>query len=56
MSSSQHQSGISRRTFMKTSTLSGLAIAAQTLPLPFGMRRAAAAVSNALTAGEDKIV
>jgi len=56
MSDSEHHGGISRRTLVKSTAIGSLALAAGGLSLPFGVRRAAAAVQNAMNAAEDKVV
>lgn len=48
--------GISRRTLMKGSAISGLALAVSGISLPFGLRAAATAVGAAVTPDEDKVV
>lgn len=48
--------GISRRTLMKGSAISGLALAVSGIFLPFGLRAAATAVGAAVTPDEDKVV
>ncbi|MEZ2575206.1 selenate/tellurate reductase subunit YnfE [Buttiauxella ferragutiae] len=49
--------GISRRTLMKTSAISGLALAVSGISLPFGLRAAATAVGAAVNPEtEDKVV
>ncbi|MTD39715.1 molybdopterin-dependent oxidoreductase [Erwinia sp. CPCC 100877] len=53
MSTTQQQpGGISRRTLIKSSAIGGLALAAGSVSLPFGIRPVAAAVAG----GEDRIV
>jgi Tat-targeted selenate reductase subunit YnfE len=57
MSTTQQQpGGISRRTLIKTSAIGGLALAAGSVSLPFGIRPVAAAVGDAVSGSEDKIV
>ncbi len=57
MSTTQQQpGGISRRTLIKSSALGGLALAAGSVSLPFGIRPAAAAVGDAVSGAEDRIV
>ncbi len=55
MSSDEH-SGISRRTLVKSGVLSGLALAAGCVSLPFGLRPASAAVKQGLSPATDKVV
>ncbi|WP_226570224.1 selenate/tellurate reductase subunit YnfE [Mangrovibacter yixingensis] len=55
MSSDEH-SGISRRTLVKSGVLSGLALAAGSVSLPFGLRPASAAVKQGLSPATDKVV
>ena len=54
--SDNEQGGISRRTLVKSGALGGLALAAGGIGLPFGIRQVAAAVNEAVTHTEDKIV
>ncbi len=53
---SYSQDGISRRTFLSTTTLGGLALAAGGVALPFGFSPLAAAVDASLSPDEDKVV
>ncbi|MEY8709111.1 selenate/tellurate reductase subunit YnfE [Mangrovibacter phragmitis] len=55
MSSDEH-SGISRRTLVKSGMLSGLALAAGGVSLPFGLRPATAAVKQGMAPAGDKVV
>lgn len=48
--------GISRRNLMKTSAISGLALAVSGISLPFGLRAAATAVGAAVSPTDDKVV
>lgn len=50
------EGGISRRTLLKSVALGGLAAAAGSISLPFGIRPVAAAVSQAMTPNEEKVV
>jgi Tat-targeted selenate reductase subunit YnfE len=57
MSTTQQQpGGISRRTLIKSSAIGGLALAAGSVSLPFGIRPVAAAVGDAVSGSEDSIV
>lgn len=56
MSDTEHHGGISRRTLVKSTALGSLALAAGGLSLPFGVKSAAAAVQNAISPVEDKVV
>lgn len=57
MSNLNHPGGISRRSLVKSSAIGGLALAAGGISLPFGMRSAAAAVTDALSPeNKDKVV
>lgn len=56
MPGEKQQTGISRRTLVKSAALGSLALAAGGVSLPFGMRTAAAAVQQAMRNEEDKIV
>ncbi|VFS42465.1 DmsA/YnfE family anaerobic dimethyl sulfoxide reductase subunit A [Enterobacter cancerogenus] len=56
MSDVEHHGGISRRTLVKSTAIGSLALAAGGLSLPFGLKRAAAAVQNAVTPADDKVV
>ncbi|PWW10978.1 selenate/tellurate reductase subunit YnfE [Mangrovibacter plantisponsor] len=55
MSSDEH-SGISRRTLVKSGVLSGLALAAGGVSLPFGLRPATAAVKQGMAPAGEKVV
>ncbi|WP_353614151.1 selenate/tellurate reductase subunit YnfE [Mangrovibacter phragmitis] len=55
MSSDEH-SGISRRTLVKSGMLSGLALAAGGVSLPFGLRPATAAMKQGMAPAGDKVV
>ncbi|CEB78248.1 putative anaerobic dimethyl sulfoxide reductase chain A [Salmonella enterica subsp. enterica serovar Paratyphi A] len=52
----KQQTGVSRRTLVKSAALGSLALAAGGVSLPFGMRTAAAVVQQAMRNEEDKIV
>ena len=54
--SSNEPGGISRRTLVKSTALSGLALAAGGISLPFGLKRAAAAVTDALASPDERVV
>ncbi|EAX7261478.1 hypothetical protein BLZ13_01735 [Salmonella enterica] len=56
MPGEKQQTGVSRRTLVKSAALGSLALAAGGVSLPFGMRTAAAAVQQAMRNEEDKIV
>lgn len=56
MPGEKQQTGVSRRTLVKSAALGSLALAAGGVSLPFGMRTAAAAVQQAMRDEEDKIV
>jgi Tat-targeted selenate reductase subunit YnfE len=57
MSTTQQQpGGISRRTLIKSSAIGGLALAAGSVSLPFGIRPVAAAVGDAVSGSGDSIV
>ncbi|EGO3242680.1 dimethyl sulfoxide reductase subunit A [Salmonella enterica subsp. enterica serovar Mbandaka] len=56
MPGEKQQTGVSRRTLVKSAALGSLALAAGGVSLPFGMRTAAAAVQQAIRNEEDKIV
>lgn len=56
MPGEKQQTGVSRRTLVKSAALGSLALAAGGVSLPFGMRTAAAAVQQATRNEEDKIV
>lgn len=57
MSNLNHPGGISRRSLVKSSAIGGLALAAGGISLPFGLRRAAAAVADAVAPEKkDKVV
>jgi len=53
---SHHQDGISRRTFLTTTTLGGLALAAGGISLPFGITPLAAAVGESVSTHQDRKV
>ncbi|WP_031522655.1 dimethylsulfoxide reductase subunit A [Siccibacter colletis] len=53
---SHHQDGISRRTFLTTTTLGGLALAAGGISLPFGIAPLAAAVGESVSTHQDRKV
>lgn len=52
----QTQGGISRRTLVKTTALSGLALAAGGISLPFGLQQAAAAVKQTLSPAKESVI
>ncbi len=54
MPGEKQQTGVSRRTLVKSAALGSLALAAGGVSLPFGMRTAAAAVQQAMRNEEDK--
>ena len=57
MSTTQQQpGGFSRRTLIKSSAIGGLALAAGSVSLPFGIRPVAAAVGDAVADAQDRIV
>ncbi|WMY72377.1 selenate/tellurate reductase subunit YnfE [Buttiauxella selenatireducens] len=56
MSNQSCPNGITRRNLMKTSAIGGLALAVGGISLPFGLRAAAAAVGDAVSPNEDKVV
>ncbi|HAU3157784.1 TPA: dimethyl sulfoxide reductase subunit A [Salmonella enterica subsp. houtenae] len=56
MPGEKQQTGVSRRTLVKSAALGSLALAAGGVSLPFGMRTAAAAVQQAMRDEKDKIV
>lgn len=56
MSDEEHYGGISRRTLVKNTAIGGLALAAGGLSLPFGLKSAAAAVTDALSDSPERIV
>ncbi|SUG55593.1 Anaerobic selenate reductase molybdenum cofactor-containing periplasmic protein / YnfE [Salmonella enterica subsp. diarizonae] len=56
MPGEKQQTGVSRRTLVKSAALGSLALAAGGVSLPFGMRTAAAAVQQAVRDEKDKIV
>ena len=56
MSDVENHGGISRRTLVKSTAIGSLALAAGGISLPFGLKRAAAAVQNAVKPAEDKVV
>ncbi|EIX1535143.1 molybdopterin-dependent oxidoreductase [Cronobacter sakazakii] len=56
MSNTDNPVGISRRTLVKSTALGGLALAAGGLSLPFGVRQVAAAVGQAISAPDERVV
>ena len=56
MSDVENHGGISRRTLVKSTAIGSLALAAGGISLPFSLKRAAAAVQNAVKPAEDKVV
>lgn len=56
MSNTDSPVGISRRTLVKSTALGGLALAAGGLSLPFGVRQVAAAVGQAISAPDERVV
>lgn len=56
MSEADIHGGISRRTLVKSTAIGSLALAAGGLSLPFGLKSAAAAVKDAVSPAEDKVV
>ncbi|EGT5185229.1 molybdopterin-dependent oxidoreductase [Cronobacter sakazakii] len=56
MSNTDSPVGISRRTLVKSTALGGLALAAGGLFLPFGVRQVAAAVGQAISAPDERVV
>ncbi|EOT1256572.1 dimethylsulfoxide reductase subunit A [Cronobacter sakazakii] len=56
MSNTDNPVGISRRTLVKSTALGGLALAAGGISLPFGVRQVAAAVGQAISAPDERVV
>ncbi|EOI9099035.1 molybdopterin-dependent oxidoreductase [Cronobacter sakazakii] len=56
MSNTDSPVGISRRTLVKSTALGGLALAAGGISLPFGVRQVAAAVGQAISAPDERVV
>ncbi|WP_432366457.1 dimethylsulfoxide reductase subunit A [Cronobacter sakazakii] len=56
MSNTDNPVGISRRTLVKSTALGGLALAAGVISLPFGVRQVAAAVGQAISAPDERVV
>ncbi|ELY5916808.1 molybdopterin-dependent oxidoreductase [Cronobacter sakazakii] len=56
MSNTDNPVGISRRTLVKSTELGGLALAAGGISLPFGVRQVAAAVGQAISAPDERVV
>ncbi|EME1873941.1 dimethylsulfoxide reductase subunit A [Cronobacter sakazakii] len=56
MSNTDNPVGISRRTLVKSTALGGLALAAGGISLPFGVRQMAAAVGQAISAPDERVV
>ncbi|ELY3738080.1 molybdopterin-dependent oxidoreductase [Cronobacter sakazakii] len=56
MSNTDNPVGISRRTLVKSTALGALALAAGGISLPFGVRQVAAAVGQAISAPDERVV
>ncbi|MGF3092150.1 dimethylsulfoxide reductase subunit A [Cronobacter sakazakii] len=56
MSNTDNPVGISRRALVKSTALGGLALAAGGISLPFGVRQVAAAVGQAISAPDERVV